>query len=95
MDDSYISHSKGGTMFSGPDAMRLFHAITLHSGLGLLQAGIKPRRDWTMTKALQAATSYTGKPYKRTQADKARADLKVWIDTMRCALPVERTDDNV
>ena len=90
-EESYISHSKGGTMFVGPDAMRLFQAVTLHSGLGLLQKGIKPARHWTMTKALQLATSYTGKPYKRSQAEMARADLLVWIDEMRAALPTERT----
>ena len=92
MDDSYISHSKGGTMFSGPDAVRLFQATALYTGLGLLQVGIKPSRGWTITKALQMATSYTGKRYKRTQAAQARADLKVWMDVMRSALPIERDD---
>jgi hypothetical protein len=93
MDDSYISHGKGGTMFSGPDAVRLFQAMSLHAGLGLLKAGIKPTRDWTITKALHAAAQYTGKTYKRTEIDRARIDLKIWIDTMRSALPIERSND--
>jgi hypothetical protein len=94
MDDSYISHGKGGTMFAGPDAVMLFQATALRSGLGLLKVGIKPSRGWTITRALQMATSYSGKTYKRTEIDRAMADLKLWIDAMRCALPVERTDDN-
>lgn len=92
IDDSYISTGKGGTMFVGPDAMRLFQAVTLRSALGLLKAGIKPSRGWTMTKALQMATSYTSKPYKRTECDRAVADMTLWIEAMRCAMPVERYD---
>ena len=39
------------------------------------------------------ATEYTGKPYKRGEYDKAREDLKLWIETMALALPIkdERT----
>jgi hypothetical protein len=91
-DDSYISHSKGGIMFAGPDAVRFFHAAALRSGLGLLKVGIKPARGWTITKALKMAGTYTGKQYKRTEIDRAMADMKIWIDAMRCALPVERED---
>jgi hypothetical protein len=32
---------------------------------------------------------YTGKKYKRGQHDEARADLKVWIETMKSAIPTE------
>jgi hypothetical protein len=88
MNDSSINVSAGGTMFVGPDATALFRAATLRSALGLLKAGITPTRGLTMAKALKMATGITGKKYKRTEADKAREDIKVWCDTMAAALPV-------
>jgi hypothetical protein len=88
MSESYIKTGVGGTMFAGPDATALFRAATLRSALGLLKAGISPTRGVTMTKALKMASEITGKKYKRTEADKAREDLKVWCDTMKAALPV-------
>ena len=87
--DSYISVGPSGTLFSGDDAVRLFQAATLRSGLGLLAVGIKPNRAWTITSALKLATGYTGKKYKRTEIDKARADLQQWIIAMRSSLPIE------
>jgi hypothetical protein len=35
------------------------------------------------------ATQCTGQTYKRTEIERARADLKVWIATMKSALPTE------
>ena len=85
---SEIVISAAGTTFSGSDAVLLFKAITLRSGLKLAQAGIKLNR-WTTTSDLfKMATTYTGKPYKRGQYEQARADLTVWIDTMKAAMPV-------
>lgn len=92
MNDSHITLSKGGMAFVGDDATRLFQAVTLRSGIGLLQVGIRPSRGWTMTGALKTATTFTGKTYKRTEADKAKADLTLWIETMKAALPVIRHD---
>jgi hypothetical protein len=88
-NESYISHGRGGTTFAGPDAVNYFRAATLRSGLGLLKVGIRPTRGLTVTRALKLVTEYTGKKYKRTEIDIARADLTVWIDAMRCALPIE------
>jgi len=94
-DDSYIKTNKDGsaTTFAGPDAVGLFRAATLWSGIGLYIASngkIIPTRGLTISKMLAIATTYTGKPYKRTRAgqEQARADLKVWMDTMKAALPV-------
>lgn len=85
---SEITISAAGTTFSGRDAVLLFKAITLRSGLKLAQAGIKLNR-WTTTSDLfKMATNYTGKPYKRGQYEQARADLTIWIDTMKAAMPV-------
>lgn len=89
MTDSIITTSAGGTMFAGPDAVNLFRAATLKSALGLLKVGICPTRGLTMTKALKMATEYTKKKYKRTEADRAIADIKLWCDTMSMALPKE------
>lgn len=64
------------TGFSGENAVDVFRIRVLASGLGLLKAGICPTRGLTKTKALKMATQYTGKPYKLSQIEEARADLK-------------------
>ena len=92
MTESYISVSRGGTTFAGPDAQHYFRAATLRAGLGLLKVGIQPTRGLTTTKALKIVTEYTGKKYKRTEIDRATADLTIWIDAMRAALPIEWRD---
>jgi hypothetical protein len=38
----------------------------------------------------EAASRVTGKRYKRTELAKAEADLTVWIEAMKLALPVVR-----
>jgi hypothetical protein len=76
-------------MFAGPDAVELVRAAALSSAIGLLKAGITPTRGFTGTKALAMCERYTGKKYKRGQYDAARADLKVWIETMKSAIPTE------
>ena len=91
MNDSYIKTGPGGTLISGPDGIRLFRAATVRSGLGLLKVGIRPAQGWTITKALNFTTALTGKRYKRTEIDKAMADLTVWIELMKSAIPTERT----
>ena len=75
--------------FNGPDAVNLYRCATLWSAIRLLQVGIQPTRGFTMTKALKMASGYTGKAYKRSQSEQARADLKVWMDAMKAALPTE------
>lgn len=87
MEDSYISSGEAGITFAGPDAVKLYQASMLRSALGLLAKGIKPSRAWTVSKALAAAEAFTGKHYKRTQIELARADLKTWADAMSMALP--------
>ena len=90
MSDSSITHrSGGGITFAGPDAVRVYQAAALSTGIGLLAAGIKPRRDWTMTRALAACKQYTGQTYRRTEHERARRDLRVWIETMKSAIPTE------
>jgi len=51
--DSFISHSPSGTLFSGPDAIRLQQAITLRSAIKMyVRSGgqIIPTRGMGITK---------------------------------------------
>jgi hypothetical protein len=91
MNDSYISISPSGTTYSGPDAVRLQQAITLRSAIKMyvVSSGqIIPTRGMGITKMLALATTITGKTYKRSQATQAQADLHIWIETMKSALPI-------
>ena len=86
-----ITYNKAGdaVAFSGPDAVRCYQAAALLSGIGLLQKGIKPNHHWTMKAALAMATRFTGKAYRRGEADQAMRDLHIWVATMKATLPTE------
>ena len=91
MHDSYIQHTSSGVLFSGPDAVRLQHAITLRSAIKMYVASggqIIPTRGMGITKMLKLAGGVTGKTYKRSQATQAQDDLHIWIETMKSALPI-------
>lgn len=89
MSDSFvITHGDRATSFIGPDAVELYRAAVLKSALGLLAIGITPTRGLTKTKALAMCKRYTGQTYKRTEIERARKDLSVWIETMKSAIPV-------
>ena len=92
MTDSYIAIGKGGTSFVGPDAVQLFAAATIRSAMVLyIATGMKASRTYTPKNMLAAASRITGKPYKRGRGGLklAAADLQLWIDAMKAALPVE------
>ncbi len=91
MSNSLITYGPKGEArcFAGRDAVEIFRAATLASALGLLKKGISPTRGLTMKKALAMVGQYTGQAYKRGEYDRARADLKVWIETMKSAIPAE------
>ena len=89
-DNSYIERTHGMVTYVGPDATALYRAIMVKHAIAGLQVGIIPTRGATMTRVLAAATTITRKPYKRTQAEQAKADLTVWIEAMRAAMPVIR-----
>ena len=89
--DSFIQHTAGGALFSGPDAVRLQQAITLRSAIKMyVRSGgqIIPTRGMGITKMLALTGTITGKKYKRTQAEDAMRDLHIWIETMKSALPI-------
>lgn len=89
MTDGIHYNAKGDAVsFAGRDAVEVFAAAALASGLGLLAVGIMPARGWTLKAALAKAKTYTGQTYKgKKDIPRARADLKVWIETMKSALP--------
>lgn len=88
MESEIIHHEGGGTTLAGTDAVRMFQAYSLSSGITLyLKHGIKPSRMHTPTNMREAATRITGKEYKRNELAQAAADLKTWADTMKAALP--------
>ena len=91
-DNSQISIMEGGTMFTGPDSIALYRAVALRGALKLYaQTGMLVTRGMTVTKLLKQASEYTGKAYGRgnvTKAQAAAADMTVWIETMRSAIPV-------
>lgn len=81
-------HKGGGTTYAGPDAVSLFRAKALRSAIWMhMRSGMIPTRGVTITSMFQMAGQYTGKKYKRGAHEAAIADLDVWIDTMRAALP--------
>jgi hypothetical protein len=89
--ESYVTYHQNGqaASFVGPDAVALFRAAAIRSGLLLYaKTGLKPNRMWTPTAMLQAATAITGQKYRRGQHAKAAEDIKVWCDAMKAALPV-------
>lgn len=84
-----IKCGPGGTAFVGRDAVALFRATALASGLRLYaKSGMVPNRAWTPTAMLRAAGAITGKTYKRGQHTLAADDLKTWADAMTAALPI-------
>lgn len=88
MTDSHIKTGPGGTTFVGPDAVALFRATAIASGLRMYaKTGMRPNRTWTPTIMLKAATGITGKAYKRGEYAKAAEDVKAWADEMAAALP--------
>lgn len=90
MNDSSVTlHRDGGITFSGPDATLLYTAISLRGAIRLFsKTGIAPGRGYTGSTMLGSAGQLTGKKYKRGQYEAAVADLTVWIDTMKAALPI-------
>lgn len=89
-----FTYSADGSLLtaSGFEAVECIRVATLMSAIGLLLSSsgrIQPVRGFTLKKALTMAQHYTGRTYKRTEADKAKADLKVWLETMKSTIPAE------
>jgi hypothetical protein len=84
-----VLHAGGGITMAGRDAVNLYRAITLRQALAMYaKTGMLMTRGATPTVILKLASEYTGKAYKRGQHLQAAADVQVWIDTMKAAMPV-------
>ena len=91
MTDSEIIISPVGVVYSGADAVTFFAAKNLKICISLyMKTGIIPTRGVTISKMLKLAHRYTGKTYKNGVVGWSAcvADLDVWCNTMRAALPI-------
>lgn len=87
---STISYDKDGNarMFTGPDAVQVFRAATIAAACRMYHLHrMLPNRGYTPTKMLTAASSITGKAYKRGQHHQAAADLSAWIEDAKKRIP--------
>jgi hypothetical protein len=90
-NDSHVAFSDHTITFAGPDAVALYRALAIRSAIGLyLKTGMKVNRAYTPNNMARAAGEICGKTYKRGRGglEAAHADLQVWIETMKSALPV-------
>lgn len=92
--NSYVTLKPNGEVSSyiGPDAVALAAAIVLkHALLGYAKFRILPTRGITAATMLQHATRLTGKPYRRGQHAAAAADVNIWCEAMKPAIPLVQT----
>jgi hypothetical protein len=92
--DSKLVHDADGRFRAavGPDAVNLYRVVVLRSAINMhISTGGRMRltRIASPSLLLQQAGGVTGKKYTRRQFEQAAADLTVWIDTMKAALPQE------
>lgn len=82
-------NTKGAAVsFEGPGAVDVFRAAVLAQALGLWKIGVNPGAGvMNAAECLKEATKYTGEKYARRDFDKARADLKIWIDAQKQMIP--------
>lgn len=91
-EDRIVAEQGGGISFVGHDAVELYRVMHIRAAIKLYAAtGIIPTRGVGIKKMLAMAGSYTNRRYPATKhsAALAIADLTVWIETMKSALPVE------
>ena len=90
-NESYVVHHPGGTTHVGPDAVNLVRAAYLKTALSMYaRSKMLMTRGATPTVLLSMAKEYTGKTYKgANKYHDAAEGVRVWIETMKAALPVE------
>lgn len=90
MEDKITLHKGGGMSVTGEFGMQLYKAITLKQALLFYsKTKMQVSRNVTPTVMFNIAKEFTGKTYKRGQYELAAADVQVWIDTAKAAIPVE------
>ena len=93
-EESKIIYRPDGSLSTlvGKDAVELMRVQTIIQGIKMhvrTNGRMQITRGFGIMKLLGMATQYTGQKYKRTEAEKAMADLNVWFQTMKSALPTE------
>lgn len=94
MTNPLITYNKDGSLSSlvGREAVELMRVQTIIMGIKMhVQSGGKMQitRGMGIMKLLEMAYTYTGKTYKRKQAEDAMNDLNVWFQTMKSTIPTE------
>jgi hypothetical protein len=92
MDNSEIVvHADGSTIHTG-DAVRLYQARVVRTGLKACMVGMRLNSSYTPTNCLRSASIFTGKKYGRGKKALAQAveDLSQWISVCESAMPVRR-----
>jgi hypothetical protein len=90
MDTSEIVvYENGGSVHAG-DAVRLYQARVVRTGLRACRRGFRLNRSYTPTNCLRSATTFTGKSYGRGNKalDQAIEDLSQWISACESSMPV-------
>lgn len=92
MEPSFSYHPDGSlASANGTDAVRCYQVACLISALKMMRVSngrVIPTRGYTMTKGLRMASTFTGRTYKRTEAEQAERDLRVWLENMKSTIPV-------
>jgi hypothetical protein len=84
---STITHSEGGSMYAGPEAVSVFRAYVIASALKMYaKHKIKANRAYTPTNMLAAVHEITGMKFKRTQMMEAAQFLQLWADAKRMGI---------
>lgn len=88
MTESHIETGPSTTTFVGPDAIKLFQVSAVRAAIDLyLETGMQANRAYTPKAMREFAIKTTGKPYGPRQLAQASADLKLWIEAMKSAMP--------
>jgi hypothetical protein len=95
MNQSEIVYRNSCTTFAGPDAVNLVRAVHVKTALSMYaKHKMLMTRGANPTSLLLLAKEYTGKTYKgKDKYNEAAEGVRIWIETMKAALPVtdERT----
>lgn len=89
MESEIVYNASGDAIcFSGPDAVACYAAAVLAASLRFYaKTGMMLSRGITSTALLQKAETITGKKYRRGDHAKAAADVSIWVQEMKAALP--------
>lgn len=80
-------HASGGMSFVGPDAVKVYQATVIASGLRLYaKCGIKPNRAYTPSAMMAMATALKGGKFKARDYLTAAEALTIWAHSQAEAI---------